>query len=88
MGQLTVLALRSRGRRAGVRHRTRELDREFPLLDSGPLVAFTLDAVDAKKPMAALVAAVGVVVGDAPPITESADRPSGVCVRYAEDKGH
>jgi hypothetical protein len=57
-----------------------------PLFEGGPLVAFTLDAGDAKKPMEALVAAVGVIVDDAPPVTESVERPSAVCVRYAQDK--
>lgn len=60
-----------------------------PLLDGGPLAAFSLDARDAKGPIEALVAAVGVVVDDAPPVIEDdAERPSTVCVRYRREASH
>jgi hypothetical protein len=59
-----------------------------PLFDGGPPVAFTLAAVDARKPMDALAAAVGLVVVDAPPVIESGERPSTVCVRYEQVGSH
>lgn len=61
---------------------------QVPLFAGGPLVAFMLDATDAKKPMEALVAAVGVVVDSAPPVLESAEQPSSVCVRYRDEGRH
>lgn len=59
-----------------------------PLFDGGPLVAFSLDVTDVKRPMDALVAAVGLVVDDAPPVIDIAERPSTVCVRYELQTSH
>jgi hypothetical protein len=56
-----------------------------PLFDGGPLVGFSVDTVEAKRPLAALLGAVELVVDDGPPVIDSAERPSQVCVRYEEE---
>lgn len=59
----------------------------LPLFEGGPLVAFSIDGAGPAQPIKALVAAVGLVVEEAPPVIDSSEQPTGFCVRYEEQAG-
>jgi hypothetical protein len=60
---------------------------QLPLFEGGPLVAFSIEDIPVGEPVKALVAAVGLVTEEAPPVIGRSEHPSGVCVRYEEQAG-
>ena len=57
------------------------------LFERGPTVAFAIDEVDRRRPFEALLAALEILVADAPPIVDVEHVASDVCVRFSDNAG-